>query len=78
MSPPGMPFDLVLADQPVDAASGVFRTIVSLHGATRVTYDAMEVHLEEGEALVATPHEPALAIEPEGMAVVVTGMPKPA
>ena len=76
MWPPGMPFDLVLADQPVDAASGVFRTIVSLHGATRVAGEGV-VELSEGEALVATPDEPALAVVPEGMAVVVTGTPKP-
>ena len=76
MQPPGMPFDLVLADQPIEVGSGAYRTIVSLHGITRIRAgDDDAIDLAEGEALVMTPDEPALQVRPDGTAVVVTGAP---
>ena len=70
--PSHMPFDLVLADQSVSAPSGSYRTVISLHGTTRVT-GADTVALSEGEAVVATPDDPDLFIDPDGSAVVVSG-----
>ena len=76
MRPPGMPFDLVLADAPVRASAGAYRVIVGLHGTTSVSDGtAHPIALAEGQAVVAVPDEPDLVVTPEGSAVVVTGTP---
>ncbi|MFM9050326.1 MAG: type I phosphomannose isomerase catalytic subunit [Actinomycetota bacterium] len=75
LDPPGMPFDLVIADQPVRVPTGTHRVVLSLHGETRVTgAGSGDVSLAEGEAAVAAPGEADLVVEPEGSAVVVTGV----
>lgn len=74
LDPAGMPFDLVIADQPVRAPSGAHRLVLSLHGMTRIACgDGDRVVLSEGQAAVAAPHDAEMSIEPEGSAVVVTG-----
>ena len=74
LDPPGMPFDLVIADQPIRAAAGTHRIALSLHGQTRVRVgDADAVTLLEGQAAVASPDDGSMLIEPEGSAIVVTG-----
>ena len=74
LDPPGMPFDLVIADQPVRAPSGTHRLVLSLHGVTRVSCaGAEDVVLVEGQAAVAAPGDAEMSIEPDGSAVVVRG-----
>lgn len=75
LSPPGMPFDLVLAGYPIDAASGSHRVVIGLHGVTSVRSGSDVVRLDEGLAVVAAPGEPDLVVEPEGTAIVVSGRP---
>ena len=72
---PGMPFDLVIADQPVRAPTGTHRIVLGLHGTTRVEIPGeADVVLAEGEAAVAAPGEGDLTAHPDGSAVIVTGV----
>lgn len=82
LSPAGMPFRLVLADQPVEAHGGTHRIVVSLHGDCLVRVGGAHAHeesLAEGEAAVLAPSEPDAYVRPAGSAVVVscdvTGVP---
>lgn len=74
LDPEGMPFDLVIADQPVRVGAGTHRIVLALHGVTTVRVDGADVvTLGEGQAAIAAPAEGDLLVEPDGSAVVVTG-----
>ena len=73
LQPPGLPFRLVLADQPVEAVSGSHRVVLSLHGQTTVSAGDADDVIDEGEAAILCPGDPDAQIRPSGSAVVVAG-----
>jgi hypothetical protein len=69
-----MPFDLVVADQPVMMPPGRHRFALAFHGGLRFATGDGEWHvIEEGCAVVWSPDEPAASVDSAGTAIVVTG-----
>lgn len=72
LAPAGMPFDLVVIDEPASMPTGRHRLVLALEGDVVVRDHG---RLAEGRAMVWAPDEADAAAEPQGRAVVVTGDP---
>ena len=74
LSPEGMPFDLQVLERPLRLGMGRHRIVLPLRGRAWVTgLDGQPVEVVEGRAMVWSPMEPDIDIEPEATTIVVTG-----